>query len=78
MEKCRCGFSFSEFCYTDELAKTFWQSAVCFGALGEHQRSSSGCYSAVPLKDFQRRAALVDTAYKQFQRNLLYLFIRLP
>ncbi len=39
--------------------------------LGEHQESSSGCYSAIALKGISKEGlALVDTAYKQFQRNL--------
>ena len=39
--------------------------------LGEHQEASSGCYSAIALKGISKEGlALVDTAYKQFQRNL--------
>ncbi|AAC22911.1 predicted coding region HI1256 [Haemophilus influenzae Rd KW20] len=59
------------FGYTDELAK-FWQKCgFVLVHLGEHQEASSGCYSAIALKGISKEGlALVDTAYKQFQRNL--------
>ena len=59
------------FGYTDELAK-FWQKCgFVLVHLGEHQEASSGCYSAIALKGLSKEGlALVDTAYKQFQRNL--------
>ena len=59
------------FGYTDELAK-FWQKCgFVLVHLGEHQEASSGCYSAIALKGLSKEGlALVDTAYKQFQRNI--------
>ncbi|HHF5160292.1 TPA: GNAT family N-acetyltransferase [Haemophilus influenzae] len=59
------------FGYTDELAK-FWQKCgFVLVHLGEHQEASSGCYSAIALKGISKEGlALVDTSYKQFQRNL--------
>ncbi len=59
------------FGYTDELAK-FWQKCgFVLVHLGEHQEASSGCYSAIALKGLSKEGlALIDTAYKQFQRNI--------
>ena len=59
------------FGYTDELAK-FWQKCgFVLVHLGEHQEASSGCYSAIALKGISKEGLdLVDTAHKQFQRNI--------
>ena len=71
MENSEVDFLSVSFGYTDELAK-FWQKCgFVLVHLGEHQEASSGCYSAIALKGLSKEGlALVDTAYKQFQRNL--------
>lgn len=71
MENSEVDFLSVSFGYTDELAK-FWQKCgFVLVHLGEHQEASSGCYSAIALKGISKEGlALVDTAYKQFQRNL--------
>lgn len=71
MENADVDFLSVSFGYTDELAK-FWQKcSFVLVHLGEHQEASSGCYSAIALKGISKEGlALVDTAYKQFQRNL--------
>ncbi|NYA26893.1 tRNA(Met) cytidine acetyltransferase TmcA [Haemophilus haemolyticus] len=71
MENSEVDFLSVSFGYTDELAK-FWQKCgFVLVHLGEHQEASSGCYSAVALKGLSKEGlVLVDTAYKQFQRNL--------
>lgn len=71
MENADVDFLSVSFGYTDELAK-FWQKCgFVLVHLGEHQEASSGCYSAIALKGISKEGlALVDTAYKQFQRNL--------
>ena len=71
MENSEVDFLSVSFGYTDELAK-FWQKCgFVLVHLGEHQEASSGCYSAIALKGISKEGlALVDTAHKQFQRNL--------
>ena len=71
MENSEVDFLSVSFGYTHELAK-FWQKCgFVLVHLGEHQEASSGCYSAIALKGISKEGlALVDTAYKQFQRNL--------
>ena len=71
MENSEVDFLSVSFGYTDELAK-FWQKCgFVLVHLGEHQEASSGCYSAVALRGLSKEGlVLVDTAYKQFQRNL--------
>ena len=71
MENSEVDFLSVSFGYTDELAK-FWQKCgFVLVHLGEHQEASSGCYSAIALKGLSKEGlALVDTAHKQFQRNL--------
>ena len=71
MENSEVDFLSVSFGYTDELAK-FWQKCgFVLVHLGEHQEASSGCYSAIALKGISKEGlVLVDTAYKQFQRNL--------
>ena len=71
MENADVDFLSVSFGYTDELAK-FWQKCgFVLVHLGEHQEASSGCYSAIALKGISKEGlALVDTAHKQFQRNL--------
>ena len=71
MENSEVDFLSVSFGYTDELAK-FWQKCgFVLVHLGEHQEASSGCYSAIVLKGLSKEGlVLVDTAYKQFQRNL--------
>lgn len=71
MENSEVDFLSVSFGYTHELAK-FWQKCgFVLVHLGEHQEASSGCYSAVALKGLSKEGlVLVDTAYKQFQRNL--------
>ena len=71
MENADVDFLSVSFGYTDELAK-FWQKCgFVLVHLGEHQEASSGCYSAIALKGLSKEGlALVDTAYKQFQRNI--------
>ena len=71
MENSEVDFLSVSFGYTDELAK-FWQKCgFVLVHLGEHQEASSGCYSAIALKGLSKEGlVLVDTAYKQFQRNL--------
>ena len=71
MENLEVDFLSVSFGYTDELAK-FWQKCgFVLVHLGEHQEASSGCYSAIALKGISKEGlALVDTAHKQFQRNI--------
>ena len=71
MENSEVDFLSVRFGYTDELAK-FWQKCgFVLVHLGEHQEASSGCYSAIALKGISKDGlALVETAYKQFQRNI--------
>ena len=71
MENSEVDFLSVSFGYTDELAK-FWQKCgFVLVHLGEHQEASSGCYSAIALKGISKDGlALVETAYKQFQRNI--------
>ena len=71
MENSEVDFLSVSFGYTDELAK-FWQRCgFVLVHLGEHQEASSGCYSAIALKGLSKEGlALVDTAHKQFQRNI--------
>jgi len=71
MENSEVDFLSVSFGYTDELVK-FWQKCgFVLVHLGEHQEASSGCYSAIALKGLSKEGlALVDTAHKQFQRNL--------
>ena len=71
MENSEVDFLSVSFGYTDELVK-FWQKCdFVLVHLGEHQEASSGCYSAIALKGLSKEGlALVDTAYKQFQRNI--------
>ena len=71
MENSEVDFLSVSFGYTDELEK-FWQKCgFVLVHLGEHQEASSGCYSAIALKGLSKEGlALVDTAYKQFQRNI--------
>ena len=71
MENSEVDFLSVSFGYTDELAK-FWQKCgFVLVHLGEHQEASSGCYSAIALKGLSKEGlVLVDTAYKQFQRNI--------
>ena len=71
MKNSEVDFLSVSFGYTDELAK-FWQKCgFVLVHLGEHQEASSGCYSAIALKGISKEGlALVDTAHKQFQRNL--------
>lgn len=71
METSEVDFLSVSFGYTDELVK-FWQKCdFVLVHLGEHQEASSGCYSAIALKGLSKEGlALVDTAYKQFQRNI--------
>ena len=71
MENSEVDFLSVSFGYTDELAK-FWQKCgFVLVHLGEHQEASSGCYSAIALKGLSKEGlALVDTAHKQFQRNI--------
>ena len=71
MENSEVDFLSVSFGYTDELAK-FWQKCgFVLVHLGEHQEASSGCYSAIALKGISKEGlALVDTAHKQFQRNI--------
>ena len=71
MENSEVDFLSVSFGYTHELAK-FWQKCgFVLVHLGEHQEATSGCYSAIALKGISKYGlALVDTAYKQFQRNL--------
>ena len=71
MENSEVDFLSVSFGYTDELAK-FWQKCgFVLVHLGEHQEASSGCYSAIALKGLSKEGlALIDTAHKQFQRNL--------
>ena len=75
MENSEVDFLSVSFGYTDELAK-FWQKCgFVLVHLGEHQEASSGCYSAIALKGLSKEGlALVDTAHKQFQRNILLSF----
>ena len=75
MENLEVDFLSVSFGYTDELAK-FWQKCgFVLVHLGEHQEASSGCYSAIALKGISKEGlALVDTAHKQFQRNILLSF----
>ena len=75
MENSEVDFLSVSFGYTDELAK-FWQKCgFVLVHLGEHQEASSGCYSAIALKGISKDGlALVDTAHKQFQRNILLSF----
>ncbi|TPH27845.1 tRNA(Met) cytidine acetyltransferase TmcA [Haemophilus haemolyticus] len=75
MENSEVDFLSVSFGYTDELAK-FWQKCgFVLVHLGEHQEASSGCYSAIVLKGLSKEGlALVDTAHKQFQRNILLSF----
>ena len=75
MENSEVDFLSVSFGYTDELAK-FWQKCgFVLVHLGEHQEASSGCYSAIALKGISKEGlALVDTAHKQFQRNILLSF----
>ena len=75
MENSEVDFLSVSFGYTDELAK-FWQKCGFFLVhFGEHQEASSGCYSAIALKGLSKEGlALVDTAHKQFQRNILLSF----
>jgi len=75
MENSEVDFLSVSFGYTDELVK-FWQkSGFVLVHLGEHQEASSGCYSAIALKGLSKEGlALVDTAHKQFQRNILLSF----
>ena len=71
MDNSEVDFLSVSFGYTDELAK-FWQKCgFVLVHLGEHQEASSGCYSAIALKGISKEGlALVDTAHKQFQRNI--------
>lgn len=71
MENSEVDFLSVSFGYTDELEK-FWQKCgFVLVHLGEHQEASSSCYSAIALKGISKEGlALVDTAYKQFQRNI--------
>ena len=71
MDNSEVDFLSVSFGYTDELAK-FWQKCgFVLVHLGEHQEASSGCYSAIALKGLSKEGlALVDTAHKQFQRNI--------
>lgn len=71
MENSEVDFLSVSFGYTDELAK-FWQKCgFVLVHLGEHQEASSGCYSAIALKGLSKEGlVLVETAHKQFQRNL--------
>lgn len=71
VENSEVDFLSVSFGYTDELAK-FWQKCgFVLVHLGEHQEASSGCYSAIALKGISKEGlALVDTAHKQFQRNI--------
>ncbi|WP_118790706.1 tRNA(Met) cytidine acetyltransferase TmcA [Haemophilus haemolyticus] len=71
MENSEVDFLSVSFGYTDELAK-FWQKCgFVLVHLGEHQEASSGCYSAIALKGISKEGlALVDTAHKQFQRDI--------
>lgn len=71
MENSEVDFLSVSFGYTDELAK-FWQKCgFVLVHLGEHQEASSGCYSAIALKGISKEGlVLVETAYKQFQRNI--------
>ena len=71
MENSEVDFLSVSFGYTDELVK-FWQKCgFVLVHLGEHQEASSGCYSAIALKGLSKEGlALVDTAHKQFQRNI--------
>ena len=71
MENSEVDFLSVSFGYTDELAK-FWQKCgFVLVHLGEHQEASSGCYSAIALKGLSKEGlALVETAHKQFQRNI--------
>ncbi|SQH97756.1 tRNA(Met) cytidine acetyltransferase TmcA [Haemophilus haemolyticus] len=71
MENSEVDFLSVSFGYTDELAK-FWQKCgFVLVHLGEHQEASSGCYSAIALKGLSKEGlTLVDTAHKQFQRNI--------
>ena len=75
METSEVDFLSVSFGYTDELVK-FWQKCgFVLVHLGEHQEASSGCYSAIALKGLSKEGlALVDTAHKQFQRNILLSF----
>ena len=75
MENSEVDFLSVSFGYTDELAK-FWQKCgFVLVHLGEHQEASSGCYSAIALKGISKEGlALVDTAHKQFQRNIRLSF----
>ena len=75
MENSEVDFLSVSFGYTDELAK-FWQKCgFVLVHLGEHQEASSGCYSAIALRGLSKEGlALVDTAHKQFQRNILLSF----
>ena len=75
MENSEVDFLSVSFGYTDELVK-FWQKCgFVLVHLGEHQEASSGCYSAIALKGLSKEGlALVDTAHKQFQRNILLSF----
>ncbi|TDN41909.1 tRNA(Met) cytidine acetyltransferase TmcA [Haemophilus haemolyticus] len=71
MENSEVDFLSVSFGYTDELAK-FWQRCgFVLVHLGEHQEASSGCYSVIALKGLSKEGlSLVDTAHKQFQRNI--------
>ena len=71
MENSEVDFLSVSFGYTDEFAK-FWQKCgFVLVHLGEHQEASSGCYSAIALKGLSKEGlALIDTAHKQFQRNI--------
>ena len=71
MENSEVDFLSVSFGYTDELAK-FWQKCgFVLVHLGEYQEASSGCYSAIALKGLSKEGlTLVDTAHKQFQRNI--------
>ncbi|EGT78190.1 tRNAMet cytidine acetyltransferase TmcA [Haemophilus haemolyticus M19107] len=71
MDNSEVDFLSVSFGYTDELAK-FWQKCgFVLVHLGEHQEATSGCYSAIALKGLSKEGlALVDTAHKQFQRNI--------
>lgn len=71
MENADVDFLSVSFGYTQELAR-FWQKCgFTLVHLGEHQEVSSGCYSAIALKGLSKEGlALVDTAHKQFQRDI--------
>ncbi|VTX72180.1 tRNA(Met) cytidine acetyltransferase TmcA [Haemophilus haemolyticus] len=75
METSEVDFLSVSFGYTDELVKFWKKCGFVLVHLGEHQEASSGCYSAIALKGLSKEGlALVDTAHKQFQRNILLSF----